>query len=111
MFNVAMAQEAAGAAKASPLTSFIPFILIFFVMYFLMIRPQKKKLEKEQGFLKGLKKGDEIFTKSGMLGTVAGITDSIVSLEVADNIKIKVLKSQVAGSSTELLTKKETSKK
>lgn len=107
MFNIAMAQEAAqGAAKANPLTSFIPFILIFFVMYFLMIRPQKKKLEKEQGFLKSLKKGDEVFTKSGMLGTVAGITDSVVSLEVADNIKIKILKSQVAGSASDLLNKK-----
>ena len=105
MISVAHAQEAASAAaqttaaqpQQSPIMSFVPFILIFLVFYFLMIRPQKKKLEEEKQLLSNLNKGDEIYTKSGVFGTIAGLTDKVVTLEVSDGIKIKFLRSQVAG--------------
>jgi preprotein translocase subunit YajC len=79
------------------LMSFLPFVIIFGIFYFLMIRPQKKKLEEEQAMLTTLGKGDEIYTKSGILGTITGMTEKVVTLEVSDGIKFKVLRSQVGG--------------
>ena len=107
----AVAQEAAAAAPAqSPIASLVPFALVFVVFHFLMIKPQKKKLEQEKAFMTGLQKGDEVYTKSGILGTITGMTDSIVTLEVAEGVKFKILKSQVGGSSKALFSKKEEKK-
>jgi preprotein translocase subunit YajC len=89
--------EAAAPAAASPVSSFLPLVAIFVIFYFLMIRPQKKQLDQEKEMLTALGKGDEIFTKSGLLGTIVGMTEKIVTLEVTDNVKIKVLRSQVGG--------------
>lgn len=92
------AQSTSGAAaNTNPVSSFLPLIAIFVIFYFLMIRPQKKQLEEEKSMLDALSKGDEIFTKSGILGTITGMTDKVVTLEVADNTKIKVLRSQIGG--------------
>jgi preprotein translocase subunit YajC len=91
------------AGSPNPIMSFAPFIIIFMIFYFLMIRPQKKKLEEEQGMLNAIKKGDEIFTKSGILGTVAGLTDKLVTLEISEGIKVKFLKSQIGGLSKKIL--------
>ena len=74
----------------------IPFLLMFAVLYFLMIRPQQKKAKEQQSMLSALKQGDEVITTSGIIGTVAGLTDKVVTLEIADNVKIKILKSQVS---------------
>lgn len=89
------AQEA--AAQANPVTSFLPLVAIFVIFYFLMIRPQKKQLEEEKSMLGALEKGHEIYTKSGMLGTIVGMTDKVITLEIADKVKIKVLRSQIGG--------------
>jgi preprotein translocase subunit YajC len=96
--------QAAGAQAQSPLMSMIPFVLVFVVMYFFMIRPQKKRMEEEQNFLNKLAHGDEVFTKSGILGKIAGITEKIVTLELEGGTKIKVLKSHVGGSAKAVLT-------
>ncbi len=98
-----MAQEAAttATAAAAPQPSFLsmmmPFAIIMGIFYFLMIRPQKKKMEQETKFLNALKKGDEVYTRSGLIGTIHGMADKIVTLEVAEGMKLKVLKSQIAG--------------
>ena len=97
MISTVYAQQAANGAQANPFMGFIPFILVFVVFYFLMIRPQKKRMEQERGFLSSLKKGDKVYTKSGILGTIMGLTDKIVDMEVAPGVKIKVLRSQVSG--------------
>lgn len=76
--------------------AFLPFILMFGVIYFLMIRPQQKKAKEQQSMLGALKHGDEVVTTSGLLGKVTGITDRVVTLEVADDVRVKMLKSQVA---------------
>lgn len=96
IFPSAYAQTAA-AGQPNPLMSLVPFVFIFIIFYFLMIRPQKKRMQQEQQMLKALSKGDEIFTKSGLLGTIYGMTDRIVILEVAEGIRIKVLRSEIAG--------------
>lgn len=89
--------QTAPAAQQNPLMQFLPLVVVFVIFYFLMIRPQKKKYEQEQEVLSKLAKGDEIYTKSGLIGTVYGITDTVVTVEVSEGVRFKVLKSQVAG--------------
>lgn len=107
----AFAQEATtGAEGIQGLTQFAPMIVIFVIFYFLMIRPQKKKLEEEAKMIESLGKGEEIYTKSGLLGTIVGLTEKVVTLEVADGVKLKVLKSQIGGNSKSIFEKKEAKK-
>jgi len=101
------AQEKAQTAGAqpsapNPLMSFAPFVLIFVVFYFLIIRPNKKRMAEEQKMVSALKSGDEVYTKSGIIGTITGSTDKVVTLEVSEGVKIKVLKSEVAGPSSRI---------
>lgn len=87
--------QAAGAPNA--LIQFVPLVLIFVIFYFLLIRPQQKKAKDHQDYLASLKKGDEVMTSGGIIGRITGITDLVVTLEVADNVKIKVARSYIAG--------------
>lgn len=104
LISSAYAQDAAG--QPNPIMSFVPIILVFLVLYFLMIRPQKKKMEQEQKFINELKVGDEVFTKSGMLGKIHGMTDKVVTLELEGGVKVKYLRSQIGGASRPLLETK-----
>ncbi|MEK6705985.1 MAG: preprotein translocase subunit YajC [Bdellovibrionota bacterium] len=85
-----------GAPQVSMLMQLFPFLAIFGVIYFLMIRPQQKRMKEQQSMLSSLKHGDEVITSSGILGKITGITDKFVTLEIADNVRIKVLKSQIS---------------
>jgi len=105
LISNAFAQAAPGAQQ-SPLMSMIPFVLVFVVMYFFMIRPQKKKMQEEQSFLSTLQHGTEVFTKSGILGKISGITEKVVTLELEGGTKMKVLKSHIGGSAKALLETK-----
>lgn len=98
----AYADGAAPAQAQSPFVSFIPFVAIFLIMYFLMIRPQKKRMEEEKSFINKLAHGDEIYTKSGILGKVTGITEKVVTLELDGGAKLKVLKSHIGGSASSI---------
>ncbi len=95
---VPAAAPAAPAAAEQPnmLMSLAPLAVVFVVFYFLLIRPQQKKLKDQQAMVASLKSGDEVLTSSGILGTITGITDKVVTVEVADNVKVKMLKSQVS---------------
>jgi preprotein translocase subunit YajC len=120
LISSAYAQAQSGAVAATavakqpdPWMSFLPFIVIFAIFYFLMIRPQKKKMNEEQKMLGALQKGDEVYMKSGVLGVIAGINDKVVTLEVAEGVKVKFMRSQVGGLSAKLLAdepKKESKK-
>ncbi len=95
MFGIAFAQGSAAAAPAAgggfaAVGQFVPLILIFVVFYFLLIRPQQKKAQEQQNFLGNLKKGDKVMTAGGVHGTITGLTDSAVTLEITDNVRIKV---------------------
>ena len=90
------AQEAAASAQ-NPLMQFLPLVVVFVIFYFLMIRPQKKKFDEEQAMINKLAKGDEIYTKSGIIGVIHGMTDTVVTVEVSEGVKFKILKSQIAG--------------
>ena len=74
----------------------MPFALMFVVFYFLLIRPQQKKMKEQEQMVSGLQKGDEVVTQSGIFGKIHGITDKVVDLEIASNVRIKILKAQVA---------------
>lgn len=91
----------AGAAPGAPQppgtgAMLVPFIAMFGIMYLFMIRPQQKKMKEQQNMLTRLKEGDEVLTASGILGTVKGITDRMVTLEIDRDVNLKVLKTQVA---------------
>ena len=96
MTSVAYAAAPAGGG-AGGFASFLPLILIFVVFYFLLIRPQQKQAKQHQAFLGDLKKGNKVITKGGIYGEITGITDTALTLEIADNVQIKVDRQSIAG--------------
>nr|WP_246443682.1 preprotein translocase subunit YajC [Undibacterium amnicola] len=75
--------------------SFLPIILMFVVLYFVMIRPQMKRQKEQKSMLDALAKGDEVITAGGIAGKVTKVTDSFVSLEVSNGVDIQIQKSAV----------------
>lgn len=94
----AFAQEASATGTGSPLASFLPLILIFFVFYFLLIKPQQKRMKQHQSMLGALKKGDEVVTGGGIVGKITKVgTEDTVTVEIAKGVEVSVLKSTVNG--------------
>ncbi|MEZ0329586.1 MAG: preprotein translocase subunit YajC [Dissulfuribacterales bacterium] len=91
------AQQAAVQGPAAVLMQFLPLVLIFVIFYFLLIRPQQKRAKEHQNFLDNLKKGDEVTTAGGIIGRITGLTDQVVTIEVAENTRIKVMRLNIAG--------------
>lgn len=89
----AYAQTAGGIG--SNLTSFLPIILMFVVLYFLMIRPQMKRQKEQKAMMEALAKGDEVITAGGVLGKITKVSDAYVTLEIADGTEIVVQKGAV----------------
>lgn len=96
MFDIAYAQAAPGVAGPGPLMTIVPFILIFVIMYFMVIRPQQKKAKDHQELLGKLKKNDEVMTSGGIYGKVVDLKEAVVTLEVAPNVRIRVARPQIA---------------
>ena len=71
-------------------------VLMMGLLYFMMIRPQQKRVKEHQSMLGAMKTGDEVVTNSGILGKIAGMNDKVVTLEVAEKVQLKMLKSQIA---------------
>lgn len=85
-------------ADASPggLMSFLPLIIIFAVFYFMLIRPQMKRSKEHKRLISQLSKGDEVITNGGLLGRITDVSDSFVTVELADNLQIKLQRQAVA---------------
>ena len=97
MFVTPAYAQAAGGAAANPIMQFAPLILIFAIMYFLMIRPQQKKVKQHQAMVEALRRGDQVITQGGIIGKVVKVKDdNEVEVEVADGIKVRVVKSTIA---------------
>ena len=96
MWDIAYAQSAPGAAGPGPFVTILPFILIFVIMYFMVIRPQQKKARDHQDMLGKLKRNDEVMTSGGIYGKVVDLKESVVTLEVAPNVRIRVHRPQIA---------------
>jgi preprotein translocase subunit YajC len=73
------------------------FLLMFGVMYFIMIRPQQKQAQQQKAMLAALTKGDEVVTQGGMIGKIHAITDRVVTIEVANGVKVRLLKGSIQG--------------
>lgn len=87
---------------------FVPLILIFGIMYFLLIRPQQKKVKQHQAMVAALRRGDQVVTQGGMIGKVVKVKDDgEVEVEIADGVKVRVVQSTIATviSKTEPATK------
>lgn len=89
----AFAQDAGGG---DPLGMFLPMIIIFVAFYFLLIRPQQKRAKAHTELVKALATGDEVLTAGGVLGKVTAVSEHYATLEIADNVEIKVQKTTVS---------------
>ena len=74
---------------------FVPLIFIFIIMYFVMIRPQKKRQEQQQKLVGNLKTGDRVVTSAGIHGLISNVKETTVLVKVADNVKIEIDKSAI----------------
>jgi preprotein translocase subunit YajC len=99
MLCMILAQAQTGSPAPGPAggigSFFVPLIFIFIIMYFVMIRPQKKRQEQQQKLVSSLKSGDRVVTNSGIHGLIANVKETTVLLKVADNVKIEIDKSAI----------------
>ena len=90
----AFAQDV-GAGSA--ITSFVPLILIFAIMYFLLIRPQQKRVKEHQKMVEAVRRGDQVVTQGGIVGKVTKVKeDGEIEVEIAEGVKVRVVRSTVA---------------
>jgi preprotein translocase subunit YajC len=92
-----MMQPPEGGEGGGMLMWFFPFIMIFVLYYFLLHLPQKKKQQEHKKMLDAIKRGDEVITTGGIYGKVAGVTDKVITVEIAPKVKVRVARSQVSG--------------
>lgn len=91
------AQAGQQSGPGNPLMQMLPFILIFFVFWLLVIRPQSKKAKAHQRMLSELQKNDQVVTNGGIIGRITGLKDSEVVLQVQDGVRLRVLRSAITG--------------
>ena len=101
MFVTPAYAQAAGGAAA--ITSFVPLILIFGIMYFLLIRPQQKKLKEHKAMVAALRKGDQVITQGGIIGKVYKAGETEVEVDIAEGVRVRVVRSTI----TQVLNKTE----
>lgn len=95
--NNVFAQAAQGPKGIMGIANMLlPFVLIIGIFYFLMIRPQQKQRKQHMAFLSNLKKGDEVVTSSGIIATVHSVSDKTVTLDLGEDVKVKMLKGMVS---------------
>lgn len=92
---VAVAYAQDGQSPTSGLVSMAPIILLFVVFYFLLIRPQQKKAKEHKQMISELAKGDYVVTSGGIHGRITAVTDDTLTVEIADNVRVKVTKEAV----------------
>lgn len=85
-------------ATGGTIGALLPFVLMFVIIYFLIIRPQRKKQKSHKNMLENLKVGDEVITNGGIKGVIANLKQNkgIISLKIADNVKIEILRSAIS---------------
>ena len=97
MFATPAYAQAAGGGFGGGLAGMMPLILIFGIMYFLMIRPQQKKIKQHQAMVAALRKGDQVVTAGGLIGKVTKVgADNDVEVEIATGVKVKVVQHTIS---------------
>lgn len=108
MFATPAFAQAAGGGAAGAFTSFVPLILIFIIMYFLLIRPQQKKLKEHKAMVGALRRGDQIVTQGGLIAKVVKVKDDEeIEAEIAEGVKVRVVRHTI----TQVLNKTEPAEK
>jgi preprotein translocase subunit YajC len=108
LINIAYAMGQGGGAAgqgAGGFSSLIPIILMFVIFYFLLIRPQQKKSKEHREMINRLKKGDRIITSGGLHGLVTAVSETTMTVEIADKVRVKIARgnvSQVIQSSSQI---------
>jgi preprotein translocase subunit YajC len=95
----AFAQTApAGGDMMSMVTNFAPFVLIFIIMWFLIIRPQQRRVKAHQEMIKNVRRGDTVVTSGGIIGKVSKVLEDSadIEVEIADNVKVKVARAMIS---------------
>jgi preprotein translocase subunit YajC len=97
LITPAYAQAAAAPGGGDLLMQMLPFVLIFIIMYFLLIRPQQKRVKAHQEMIKNVRRGDTVILNSGMIAKVTKVIDEAeAEVEIADGVRVKVIKSMIA---------------
>lgn len=91
----AMGGAPQGGGQTNPIMGLLPLIIMFAVFYFLIIMPQQKKAKKHKEMINSIKPGHKILTAGGLYGTVTGVAEKAVTVEIANNVKVKVAKSYI----------------
>ena len=89
--------QLAQAQAQNPIVSLIPIFLVFGIFYFLLLAPMRKRQKQHQALLGALKRGDKVVTNGGLLGEIAAVEDKVVHLKLADNVRVRVAKTAIAG--------------
>jgi preprotein translocase subunit YajC len=93
----AFAQAAAAPTAGSAIAQFVPLILIFLIMYFLLLRPQQKKMKQHRAMVEALRRGDQVVTSGGIVGKVSKVQeDGMVEVEIAEGVKVKVVRHTIS---------------
>ena len=107
MISSAFAQSAAGGAGGFSLQGLLPFVLIFIIFYFLLIRPQQKRIKEHKAMVNALNRGDQVITAGGLVGKIERLLDDEkVEVQIAENVNVKIVKSTIS----QVLSKTDTKK-
>jgi preprotein translocase subunit YajC len=87
----------AGAPAPNPLFQLLPLVLVFVIFWFVLIQPMRRRQKKLQELIENLKRGDRVITNGGLYGEVSAVEGSVIHLKIADNTRVKVAKSAIAG--------------
>lgn len=99
MIDIAYALGTGGgtSGQGGGFGAMVPLILMFAIFYFLLIRPQQKKQKQLRQLLGDLKKGDRVITSGGLYGRITGLTDTVVTLEISEKVRVKVGRTNISG--------------
>lgn len=97
MITPAFAQSGAAPGGTDMMLQFLPFILIFVIMYFLILRPQQRRAKAHQELVKNLRRGDTVITSGGLIGRVTKVVDDSpeIEVEVAENVRVRIIRTMV----------------
>jgi preprotein translocase subunit YajC len=97
LITPAFAQGAPGLPAADTLIQFVPFVLIFVIMWFLIIRPQQRRAREHANMIKAVRRGDTVVTTGGILGRVTKVTDDPeIEVEIAEGVRVKLIRTMIA---------------
>lgn len=90
-------QQAPPGCGGGGMSMLVTMLLMFAVFYFILIRPQQKRAKEHANMLNNLKKGDEVITRGGLIGRISGVADNVITIELQEKVRVRILKSYIEG--------------